>query len=159
MTESATPTNATEARAVLDARLADKDWGARLLNGDVAAKRELDDLHVKITAGGDDVVASVFSGSALVNKNPNGLGLPSEIREMAVAVEHFRELGIADGIAEQFLRGERVSKEEYAKVEAWKRTVMSSKDFVDRFMSGDLEARQKMTIANSVLVNGVKESA
>ncbi len=35
---------------------------------------------------------------------------------------------------------------------------MGSLDFVKRYLSGDIKAAQQMTLANSVLVNGVKEA-
>ena len=51
------------------------------------------------------------------------------------------------------------SKEEYDAVSAWKRVALGSKDFRDRLLGGDIEARQKLLTADSVLVNGFKDKA
>jgi radical SAM superfamily enzyme YgiQ (UPF0313 family) len=145
----APPATATEARAVLDARMADKDWGERVSNGDPNAKQELRDLAAKIAAGGDDTVAVAMNG-----KLPD---MPtSDQRIMAHTAALFRELGIRDEVTSEFLRGKQVSPQEYEMVANWKKEHMGNAEWVQKYLSGDVEARQKMTIANSVLVNGVK---
>jgi len=150
------PATATEARTQLDAKLADKDWGARVLNGDVAANKELRELSHKSAESGDDVVAAAL---ALSGKDAYGPGTTSDQRVMASVAEEWRSLGIRDEVTAQFLRGEKVSAAEYELVKNWKTTAMGDQDFVKKFLAGDSVARQKMTIANSVLVNGIKDSA
>jgi hypothetical protein len=121
MTEVATPqppANATEARAALDARISDKSWGERLMNGDITAKKEFHELTSKIDAGGDDVVAVAMSG-----KLP-GMATTDQ-RHMAASVEMFRELGIRDEATSEFLRGQQVTAQEYELVSNWKKTSRS----------------------------------
>lgn len=152
MTEPAT---AMEARTTLDARIADKDFGARVLAGDADAKRELDVLHAKIHAGGDDVVEAALSGA--LGDMPS-----SDMRAMAGTAELFRELGIRDEVTREFLSGKGVTAHEYELVENWKKIAMGDRKpggFVERYLAGDTEAMNKMTLANSVLVNGVKKEA
>jgi hypothetical protein len=149
-TPPAPPKTASEAQAVLDARIADKSYGARLFNGEAAAKKEFHDLTAKIAAGGDDTVAVAMAG--------NPIGMPtSEMHAMAHAAAMFRDLGIRDAVTEQFLRGEQVTAAEYEAVQNWKTTAMGDLDFVKRYLSGDIKAAQQMTYADIVLVNGVKE--
>jgi hypothetical protein len=150
------PANATEARATLNLKIADPEWGARFLNGDVAAKREYDDLIGRVATGGDDVVASVMNGTVPASDH---VAAPTEIREMSVAVDMFRDMGIKEEITANFLRGEQVTPAEYKAVANWKRSAMNDPVFTKAFLAGEQEARQKMTIANTVLVNGVKEAA
>jgi hypothetical protein len=158
MTEQtpAPPANATEAQSALNLKIADPEWGARFLNGDGAARREYDDLIGRVATGGDDVVASVMNGTVPTSDH---VAQPSEIREMSVAVDMFRDLGINEQITANFLRGEQVTPDEYTRVANWKRAAMNDPVFTKAFLAGEQQARQKMTIANTVLVNGVKEKA
>ena len=98
--------------------------------------------------------------SKLVTKVPLPTrGQPTEIRQMSVAVDMFRDMGIKEEITANFLRGEQVTPDEYKAVANWKRAAMNDPVFTKAFLAGDQDARQKMTIANTVLVNGIKENA
>ncbi|HTG16770.1 MAG TPA: hypothetical protein VK747_16085, partial [Blastocatellia bacterium] len=56
------PTNAAEARAVLDSRMADKQFGAKLFAGDVATKTEYRELRALINnPAPTDAVAAAMS--------------------------------------------------------------------------------------------------
>jgi hypothetical protein len=149
MTEPAAPANAIKARAVLDTRMADKDWGGRVFNGDVAANKELRDLTAMVAAGGADTVA--------VSMNGNPANMPTtDQAQMAHTTAIFRELGIRDEVTREFLQGKQVTAQEYELVANWKKEKMGDSDFVKRFLDGGVKERQLMTIANSVLVNGIK---
>jgi hypothetical protein len=156
MTDQTTePATATEARAVLSARVADKEWGSRVFAGDIAANKELRQLTEKVAAGGDDVVAAAMSGAL-------GAVPSSEQRQMAGTAEMFREWGIRDEITQQFLSGQQVTQQELELVKNWKILAMGDRSpggFVERYLAGDATAKQKMLIANSVLTNGAKEAA
>jgi hypothetical protein len=152
MTEQAAPTNATEAREVLDARMADKDWGGRVFNGDIAANKELRELTTMVAAGGADTVTVAMNG--------NPVNMPTtEQAQMAHTAGLFRELGIRDEVTREFLEGKQVTPQEYELVANWKKVQMGDADFVKRFLDGGVKERQLMTIANSVLVNGIKGKA
>ena len=123
------------------------------MTGDVTAKKEFHELTSKISAGGDDVVAAVMSG-----KLPEMAS--TEQRLMAGTAEMFRELGIRDEVTSEFLRGVKVTPQEYELVLNWKKEQMGdtgTDGFVKRYLAGDTKAHQQMTIANTILVNGVKE--
>jgi len=155
MTEATTPATATEARAALDTRLADKDWGARILAGDVAANQEFHALTAAAALDGPDTVAAAMAGNPAYM--PTG-----DMQAMAHTAGLFREIGIRDEVTREFLEGKQVSPQEYELVSNWKKEAMGDKaagGFVERFLAGDVKARQQMTLANSVLVNGVKEAA
>jgi hypothetical protein len=148
-TPPAPPKNATEARTVLDARKADKDWGERVFSGDVAANKELYELTAMVAAGGDDTVAVAMSG--------NPANMPTtDLHQMAHTAGWFRELGIRDEVTSEFLRGGQVTPKEFELVTNWKKEHMGDAEFVKKYLSGDVKAQQLMTIANSVLVNGAK---
>ncbi|WP_445215685.1 hypothetical protein ACKWRH_24960 [Bradyrhizobium sp. Pa8] len=155
MTDQTPPTNATEARAVLDARLADKDWGAKVCSGDAAATQELRDLTALSANTGDDVVAAVLAGKAGLPGQP----ATTEQRQMAATASLFADLGIRSEVTSQFLNGQQVTAKEYELVKNWKTTAMGDKDFVAKYLAGGIEQRQKMMLADSVLTNGFKEEA
>jgi hypothetical protein len=149
---AAPPKTATEARTVLDTRMADKDWGGRVFNGDVAANKELRDLTAMVAAGGADTVTVAMNG--------NPVNMPTtDLAQMAHTTAMFRELGIRDEVTREFLQGKQVTAQEYELVANWKKIQMGDAEFVKRFLDGGVKERQLMTIANSVLVNGIKGKA
>jgi hypothetical protein len=150
--DQAPPKTATEARVALDARAADKDgWAKRFDAGGITEKREWEQLTAMIAGGGDDTVTVAMTG--------NPVYMPTtDLHQMAHTAGWFRELGIRDEVTSEFLRGEKVTVQEYEAVSNWKKIQMGNEEWVKKYLSGDVEARQKMMIANTVLVNGAKEN-
>jgi hypothetical protein len=148
-TPPAPPANAAEARTRLDGLIADKAFGAKLLAGDADANRDFRALS--------DMAANVDDGTIAAAMSGNIGALPdSRLKVMANTADHLREIGIREEIIEQQLRGHEVSPEEYKLVEAWKARQMKDPVFVKAYLSGDPEARQKMTLAAIVLSGDVK---
>jgi hypothetical protein len=148
----APPTNATEARAALDARKADPAWSDRYLAGSPAEKKEFDSLTAMIAAGGDDTVSVAMSG--------NPVYMPTtDMAMMAHTAAMFRELGIRDEVTREFLQGKGVSAQEYELVVNWKKEHMGDVEWQKKYLSGDVKAGQQMMLANSVIVNGKRETA
>lgn len=144
------PTTAVEAQGQMDARTGDRGWVDRFLKGDSAAVKEFHTLSGVLHNGAsaDDVVAAVVGGKA----NPaDGVQ-----RQMANMVDHFRDLGISDDVAKQFVSGQKVTPAEYQAVANLKKELMGSLEFTKAYLSGDVKAQQRMTIINAVLTNGVK---
>jgi hypothetical protein len=149
---AAPPKTATEARTVLDARKADPAWSGRYLAGNPAAKKEFDDLTAMVAAGGDDTVAVAMNG------HPANMPTTDQ-HQMAHTTALFRELGIRDEVTREFLQGKQVTPQEYELVANWKKEHMGDADWVKKYLSGDVKARQQMMIADTVLVNGIKREA
>ena len=149
VTPAAPPANAQEARTVLDARIADRDWGAKLLAGDAATNREYRGLQDMAANSDDSTIAVALSGN--IGEFPD-----SRVKIMSETAGMLREIGIREEIIEQTLRGHIVSPEEYKLVEAWKSRQLKDPVFVKAYLSGDPEARQKMTLAAIVLSGDVK---
>jgi hypothetical protein len=108
-----------EARAQLDARIADKDWGARLTAGDANTNREFHDLTAMVANEDDSTIAAAMSGA--IGDMPD-----SSIKTMAATAEMFRNLGIRDEVTSQFLRGQQVTSEEYELVSNWRKEHMGT---------------------------------
>jgi hypothetical protein len=145
------PANAAEARTRLDALLVDKDRGAKLLAGDAEVNREYRELRAKAdNPDPADTVAAAMSGN--IGEVPD-----SEVALMANTAGMLRDIGVRESIIEETLRGHEVTEQEYKLVEAWKARQMRDPVFVKAFLSGDAEARQKMTLAAIVLSGGIKD--
>jgi hypothetical protein len=146
----APPATPAEARQRLDARLADKQFGARLLAGDAATNTEYRDLqNMAANVDPNDAVAVAMSGN--IGEMPD-----SSVKLMANTADMLREIGIKESIIEETLRGHEVTEQEYKLVEAWKARQMKDPVFVKAYLSGDADARHKMTLAAIVLSGGIK---
>lgn len=145
------PPAATDAQIQMNALTADPAWVDRFLSGNASALNEFHTLSGAIVDGGsaDDVVTSVLAGKAPELGN-------TVQKQMAATVDHFRGLAIDDGVTKQFLSGEKVSPHEYQLVCNLKRELMGDAEFVRAYLAGDVKANKRMTIINSVIVNGVK---
>ena len=143
------PTNAVEARGRLDTLIADKDWGAKLLAGDTNANREFRDLQNMADKSDDSAIATALSGN--LGDMPS-----SSVKLMANTAGVLRDIGIKEGVIEEVLKGHEVSAEEYKLTEVWKARQMKDPVFVRSYLSGEPEAREKMTLADIILSGGIK---
>jgi hypothetical protein len=149
MTDTAPPANAIEARAALDGRMADPSWGAKVFAGDPDANRELRELTGKAAGSDDSTIAVAMSGKP--GEMPD-----TETRIMQGTAGMLREVGVREEIIEQVLKGHKVSEPEYKLTEAWKARHMKDPVFVKAYLSGEVEPREKMTLANIILSGGIK---
>jgi hypothetical protein len=146
----APPANAAEARTRLDGLIKDREFGAKLLSGDANANREFSELQAKADSiDPADQVAVAMSGN--IGEMPD-----SSTRMMANTADMLREIGIREEIIEQTLRGHEVTEQEYQLASAWKARQMKDPVFVKAYLSGDAEARQKMTLAAIILSGSIK---
>lgn len=114
--------------------MADAEWRSRYLAGGAAERAEMAQLNTTI------VGPAVVTGPVVD---------PSE-------VEHVRAMGVEDErIVAQI--GQPVSRFEFDAVTRWKRSHLQDPTFRAKLMSGDWEARRKMTICNIILSSPVKE--
>ena len=146
------PATATEARATLDTRIADKAFGDRLFAGDAGARKELDTLHAKIHAGGADVVAAAMSGN--LGDVPS-----SDLRVMAGTADLMRDLGFQPKAIQETLSDAKPTAEDVERARSWKAQVFKNAEWVNRFLTGDGEARREMMAADIVLSSHARETA
>jgi uncharacterized membrane protein len=148
--QPAAAANAIEARAQLAGRLADNVWGEKLTKGDPTTQREFDDLTTMASRTDDSAIALAMSGS-IIGQGPN-----SDVRVMAGLAGMLREIGIPEPAIAQALKGDGVSEQEYRLAEAWKTRHMKDLGFVEKYLNGDTEAREKMTMVNIIISGGIK---
>jgi hypothetical protein len=149
--QTAPPANATEARARLDSLTGDKDWGARVMSGDVAANKEFHDLTAMVAAGGDAV------DQAIAGIVPGDIPDAGQKR-MTEAATWMREHGLSDGVIRQTLTDHEVTPQEVRAVEAWKAQKMRSPEFTKAFLAGEPDPVREMLLADIVLSSPIKKS-
>jgi hypothetical protein len=74
-------------------------------------------------------------------------------------VDALRADGIGDDAIRQYISGESVSREEYARVTRWKATALEDPVYVAAYLKGNPTAVRAMTNAMIVLTSPIKEDA
>jgi hypothetical protein len=151
-TPPAAPSTPAEAATRLDQLKADPAWTNALMSGGPAQTRQFHELH-ELVAKGDNV------DMAMAGVMPDGIIQDSGQVEMAGAASMMRELGIRDEVIKEFLVGHTTTKAWYDETARYKADKMSNPEWVKKLMSGDIEARRELFLANSILTGGIKEQA
>ena len=146
------PSTPAEATTRLDQLKADPKWTTALLSGGPTQTKEFHDLH-KLVAQGDNIDA------AMSGVLPDGIIQDGATVEMASMAGHLRELGVRDEVVREYLTGHSTTQKWFDEVKKIKADRMSDTVWVKRLMSGDVEARRQLTLANIVLTGGIKEAS
>jgi hypothetical protein len=152
------PETAAAASEKLATLQADKDWTGKLLAGDAAVTQEWNGLHERVHRGDDeakeakslaDRVAAAMTGDQRSLSDP-------EAKQMNATAAMLREIGIRDEVVTQTLSGRDVTQAEFDVVKNWQTRAMRDSEFTKKYLNGDPEARQKMTLAAIVLSSNIK---
>jgi hypothetical protein len=152
------PETAAAASEKLVTLQADKAWTGKLLAGDAAVKQEWNSLHERAARGDEqEKLAASLSERVAAARSGNLQSAPdSEAELMNVTAGLLRELGIRDEVVMQTLSGHEVSQAEFDLVKNWQTRAMRDAEFTKRYLTGDPEACQKMTLAAIVLSSNIK---
>ena len=142
-TPPAPPANAQEARATLDARIADKDFRTKLLAGDAATKREWNSLQDKAANADDSRVTAAMSGQ--IGEFPD-----SSLKLAANTAAMLREKGFPEQAIRETISGKPAAQVDVDRATAW-RANLQSKDFTDRLLRGEPDAVREHLAANIIL--------
>jgi hypothetical protein len=156
----AIPATAAEAGQRLDALQSSKDWTDKLLAGDRTVYQEWNGLHERVNRGDDhgEAQASLVDRVSAAMSAASGVDIPNgDVRVMHETADHLRSLGIRDGVIEEVLSGHEVTQMEFNLVKVWKDRAMRDPEFTKKYLSGDPDALQKMTLAAIVLNSNVKK--
>jgi hypothetical protein len=130
---AAPPVNAAEARTVLDARMGDKSWGAKLFAGDVAVTTEYRGLRELINK--PDLTGEV---AAAMSGDPHpSIIQDSRAVELRGSAGFLRDLGLNEQQVKETLEGKEPSQAEIEMAKQWKAQTFKSKEFVNRLFAGD----------------------
>jgi hypothetical protein len=144
----ALPSTPAEAATRLDQLKADPKWTASFLGGNPTHLQEFRDLH-EIVAKGDDVDAAM---AGVLPEMPS-----SDMRTMAGTAELLKDIGFTSLSIKETLEGRPASHAEVDMATKWKADHMSNPDWVKRLMSGDVEAKRHLLVANVILSSPVKK--
>jgi len=128
------------------------------LAGDAAVTQEWNGLHERVHRGDDqakeakslaDRVAAAMTGDQRSLSDP-------EAKQMNTTAAMLREIGIRDDVVTQALSGHEVTRAEFDVVKNWQTRATRDQEFTKRYLTGDPEAHQKMTLAAIVLSSDIK---
>jgi hypothetical protein len=145
------PPTPAEAAATLAARLGDKAWAAQFLNGSepqVAEYRRLSEIAIK----SDDKVSLAMAGQYLPIND-------SEHLTRMGAASMLREAGIEPDVIKQTLSGGPVSQQEYDAAVKLKAKLMGNSEFTRKYLAGEGEAVQQMTLLQIITSSEVRQEA
>jgi hypothetical protein len=145
----APPATPSEAASRLAGLKEDQSWGAKVLAQDPGALSEFHTLS-KLAAQADPIDL-IMSGQAANLPNMSLDGKPS-LATTAREIPALREAGISDGAIRELLEGRVPSAEEIDAVGRFRNLRHSSKEWVDRYLKGDAEARRESMLMSMVLM-------
>lgn len=131
----------------LDQLKSDPKWRDGFLAGGPAQVREFQDLH-EIAAKADDV------GAAMAGVLPEMSS--SDLRAMVGTASLLKDAGFTPLSIQETLEGRPASQAEIDMATKWKADHMSNPDWVKRLMSGDVEAKRHLLVANVILSSPLK---
>jgi hypothetical protein len=151
------PTTPQDARRRLDALTSNKEWGARWVAGGMAERKEYERLSE--LANQTDEVKQAIAGTTPEPNLIETVG-PNEIssRDLASAVETFRNAGLPDDVINQGMRGGKVSRAEYMAAKALKSARHGDAAWTDRWLKGGWAEGREQWLLNIVLTSEIDES-
>ena len=112
------------------------------------------DVAVSAPPAVGDSIDKAIKGELL-----DGIFQPAQHTAMIGAASYLNDLGIRPEITRDVLAGtHEVTQAEFDATQQWKEDHLADKEWVEKFMSGDREAKRKMTLANIILTGGVKNA-
>jgi hypothetical protein len=144
----ALPSTPAEAATRLDQLKADPKWTASFLSGNPTNLQEFRDLH-EIAAKGDGIDAAM---AGVLPEMPS-----SDLRTMAGTAGLLKDVGFTPLSIKETLEGRPASQAEIDLATKWKADHLSNPKWVERLMSGDVEAKRHLLVANVILSSPVKK--
>jgi hypothetical protein len=149
------PQDTQDARARLDKLTADKSFADRLLGGDIAAKKEFEEL-IAASAAGDDVgdrIANIQEPAPLFETTTAG---QLNRRDLASIVDTFRDGGLSNDAIEQALNGVEVSQAEYGAAKVLQSARHGDEGWRARFLKGNWAEVREQLLLNVILTSAIK---
>jgi hypothetical protein len=106
------------------------------------------------TTRGGDRLDRVISGVEPVPFMETTTGGEISTANMIKSAEWLREANLTDPQIKQALSGKPVAKAEYEAIKILRSDRMGNKDFVAKWLGGDVQAQREMLLMNTVIANG-----
>lgn len=163
----APPTTPEAARATLQTRIADKDWGAKLLASDPATRADWENLS-KIASGDSESIAAAKATAASTTPSDDK---PKSMQELAAAaaaetqgrqvtnyINSLREkFEVSPGVEEQLRSGQAVTQAEFDAIKQLRAQRMSDPEWSSRLLKSDPAAARESFLMSLVLSSRIKE--
>jgi hypothetical protein len=149
--QPAPPTTVEGAQARLSALTADKEYGARLLNGNTAARAEFQ--SVSLLAAGLEKQPGAEELSAISEKQ-------ADDRHAAIFVKGVRDdgLDIRDEVLKEAITGAPVSQQDHDLAKSWMSRLMADREQSQKLLAGNIPLREQLFRASTILSASIKES-
>ena len=151
------PQDAQDARATLERLSRDKSWADALFNGNVATRKQFDELVAKAAGGDDtaDAVAGVVELAVpLFETTANG-ELPR--RHVEGTIEGLRASGLDSESISQAINLPPISRAEFMAAQAFKARLHGTQEWRSKLLSGDYEASRQHNLLCVLLSSPIKE--
>ena len=146
-----------DARAQLDLLSRNASWAESLFKGDVATRKQFDELVAKAASGdnvGDAVAGIVEPAVPLFETTANG-ELPRRHVEGTIAA--LRDAGLSDGAIEQAVNLPPISRTEFMAAQAFQAKLHGTAEWRSKLLSGDYEATRQHNLLCVLLSSAIKE--
>jgi hypothetical protein len=143
------PLSAAEAASKLATLRTDNAWGDRVLRGEPGALAELRTLSQIISSTGSDLDAFILAAHDQPDINIDGQLSPKKV---AGEIPALRESGLSDDVITELLAGRTSTRQELDAVKRLQTMRHSSKEWVDKYLAGDHEARRESRLMSIVLM-------
>jgi len=140
----------TDPKDVLDRRIADPAFGAKLKAGDTEARAEFQRLTV--AAAEANPIEAAMTGA--LPEMPD-----SDLLLMANTTGMLRDIGISDDVIRETLTGHEVTQAEHDATNRWLKQHEADKEWCKKLRAGDIEAKQKFMLASIILSSSIKKAA
>jgi hypothetical protein len=125
------------------------EWGAKVLAQDAGALSEFHALSKLVSQS--DPIDIIMSGEAAGLPNTGYDGKPS-LAATAREIPSLRESGLSDDVIKELLSGRESTPQELDAVKRFKAMRHSSKEWVDRYLRNEHEARRESLLMSMVLM-------
>jgi hypothetical protein len=154
---SVVPQDSQDAKATLDLLSRNASWADSLFKGDVATRKQFDELVAK--AAGDDNVGDAIAGivepaTPLFETTANG-ELPR--RHVEGTISSLRDRGLNDDSISQAVALPPISRAEHAAAQAFQARCHGSAEWRAKLLSGDYEATRQHTLNCVLLASPIAE--
>jgi hypothetical protein len=156
---SVVPVDAQDAKATLERLSRDKSWAESLFNGNVATRKQFDELVAKAADAdsvGDAVAGIVELSTPLFETTANG-ELPR--RHVEGTIAGLRDAGLNDAAIEQAVNLPPISRSEFMAAQAFQARLHGTAEWRGRLLSGDYEATRQHNLLCVLLSSPIKEDA
>ena len=151
------PQDAQDARAQLDLLSRNASWAESLFKGDVATRKQFDELVAKAASGdnvGDAVAGIVEPAVPLFETTANG-ELPRRHVEGTIAA--LRDAGLNDESISQAVNLPPISRAEFMAAQAFKARCHGTAEWRNKLLSGDYEATRQHNLLSVLLSSPIAE--